>query len=203
MSQSSTGQITTTTSRESLLDSEGTGVVVVLAVPVALVAIAVTAQGSSWRRRARCLAGALLLVGSLLGAMSVGLPYLPAAVALLVAGLRTPPGPVSASRPSRLKSRWPSISPVRVKPARDATESDRVFAGSINRCAVVNVVCAARWSSSSCTAAGRVAVAARFGEHAVADVHRDGVEPWLLGVVVDPPDDVVVDDDARGRSGIG
>ena len=100
VSQSSTGQITTTTSHESLLDTEGTGVVVVLAVPVALVAIAIAAQGSSWRRRARCIAGGLLLVGSLLGAMSVGLPYLPAAVALLVAGLRTAPGPVSEPRPS-------------------------------------------------------------------------------------------------------
>ena len=99
VSQSSTGQITTTTSHDSLLDTEGTAVVGVLAVPVALVAIAIAAQGSSWRRRARCIAGGLLLVGSLLGAMSVGLPYLPAAVALLVAGLRTPPGPVSAPRP--------------------------------------------------------------------------------------------------------
>ena len=99
VSQSSTGQVTTSTSHESLLETDGTGVVVVLAVPVALVAIAVAAQGSSWRRRARCIAGGLLLGGSLLGAMSVGLPYLPAAVALLVAGLRTPPGPVSAPRP--------------------------------------------------------------------------------------------------------
>jgi len=95
VSQTSTGQITTTTSHDSLLDTNGTGVVVVLAVPVALIAIAVAAQGSSWRRRARCIAGGLLLVGSLLGAMSVGVPYLPAAVALLVAGLRTPPGAVS------------------------------------------------------------------------------------------------------------
>ena len=100
VSQTSTGQITTTTSHDSLLDTDGTGVVVVLAVPVVLVATAIAAQGSSWRRAARCLAGGLLLVGSLLGAMTVGLPYLPAAVALLVAGLRTPPGPVSASRSS-------------------------------------------------------------------------------------------------------
>ena len=100
VSQSSSGQVTTTTSHESLLETDGTGVVVVLAVPVALVAIAVVSQGSSWRRRARCIAGGLLLAGSLLGAMSVGLPYLPAAVALLVAGLRTPPGPVSVPRPS-------------------------------------------------------------------------------------------------------
>ena len=96
VSQTSTGQITTTTSHDSLLDTNGTGVVVVLAVPVALIAIAVAAQGSSWRRRARCIAGGMLLVGSLLGAMSVGLPYLPAAVAVLVAGLRTPPRAVSA-----------------------------------------------------------------------------------------------------------
>jgi hypothetical protein len=90
VSQSSSGQVTTTTSRESLVESDGAGAVVVLGVPVALVGIAVAAQGSSWRRRARYLAGGLLLVGSLLGAMSVGLPYLPAAVALLVAGAKTP-----------------------------------------------------------------------------------------------------------------
>ena len=50
----------------------------------------------------------------------------------------------------RLKSSWPSISPARMKPARDATASDRVFAGSISRCAVVNAVRRVRCSSSSC-----------------------------------------------------
>ena len=59
---------------------------IVLAIPVALVALSVAAQGTWWRRRARIVSGALLLFGSLLGAMSVGLPYLPAAVALLVRG---------------------------------------------------------------------------------------------------------------------
>jgi hypothetical protein len=98
-SASSTGVVTTTSTHQSLLESEGSSVVIVLAIPVALVALSVAAQGTSWRRRARIVSGALLLFGSLLGAMSVGLPYLPAAVALLVAGLRTqPPLRVSAVR---------------------------------------------------------------------------------------------------------
>ena len=89
-SASSTGVVTTTSTHESLLESEGSSVVIVLSV---------AAQGTWWRRRARVVSGALLLFGSLLGAMSVGLPYLPAAVALLVAGLRTqPPSRVSAVR---------------------------------------------------------------------------------------------------------
>lgn len=97
-SVASSGVVTTST-HESLLDSEGSSVVIVLAVPVAIVALSVAAQGTSWRRRARIVSGALLLLGALLGAMSVGLPYLPAAVALLVAGLRTtPPSRVSGVR---------------------------------------------------------------------------------------------------------
>jgi hypothetical protein len=92
--------VTTTSTHESLLESEGSSVVIVLAVPVALVALSVAAQGMWWRRNARIVSGTLLLLGSLLGAMSIGLPYLPAAVALLLAGLRTqPPTRVSAVRP--------------------------------------------------------------------------------------------------------
>ncbi len=78
------------TTHESLVDSEGSSVVIVLAVPVVLVALAVAAQGTRWRRAARIASGSLLLLGCLLGAMSIGLPYLPAAIALLLAGLRTP-----------------------------------------------------------------------------------------------------------------
>ena len=86
ISESSSGAVTTTSTRESLLETEGQTVVIVLAVPVVLVSVAVVAQSTSWRRQARIGSGALLLLVALLGAMSVGLPYLPAAVALLVAG---------------------------------------------------------------------------------------------------------------------
>ena len=97
VSSTSSGQVTVESSHESLVDSEGASVVVVLAVPVALVGAAVAVQGASWRRRVRIVSGSLLLVGCLLGAMSVGLPYVPAAIALLIAGLRTPPSKVAVS----------------------------------------------------------------------------------------------------------
>ncbi len=89
VSSTSTGEVTVESSRESLVDSEGSSVVIVLAVPLVLVGVAVAAQGTTWRRAARIASGSLLLLGCLLGAMSIGLPYLPAAIALLVAGLRT------------------------------------------------------------------------------------------------------------------
>jgi hypothetical protein len=89
VSSTSTGEVIVESSHESLVDSEGASVVLVLAVPVVLVALAVVAQSTRWRRAARIVSGSLLLLGCLLGAMSIGLPYLPAAIALLLAGLRT------------------------------------------------------------------------------------------------------------------
>lgn len=76
-------------SRETLLESEGKGVVVVLAVPVLLAGVAVTA--SRWRhaRPVRLVAGGMLMVGCMLGAASIGLFYVPAAFGLLLAGAAT------------------------------------------------------------------------------------------------------------------
>lgn len=96
VSVSSSGDVVTTSTHESLLDSEGESVVILLAVPVVLVGLAVAAQSTPWRRTTRIGSGALLLLGGLLGAMSVGLPYVPAAIALLLAGMRTRP-PTRAS----------------------------------------------------------------------------------------------------------
>jgi cytochrome bd-type quinol oxidase subunit 2 len=83
-------------SRETLVDGEGMSVVAVLAVPVLIAGLAVLA--SRWRhaRQARFVAGGVLFAACLLGAASIGLPYVPAAVGLLVAGSATPREPQSA-----------------------------------------------------------------------------------------------------------
>ena len=86
VSVSSDGTMVTESSRTTLLQSEGASVILVLAVPVVIAGIAVAA--SRWRRsrRIRFVCGGVLLFACLLGAASVGLPYLPAAAALLISG---------------------------------------------------------------------------------------------------------------------
>jgi hypothetical protein len=79
-------EVVTTRSTETLLENEGPSVLVVLAVPVVL---ALAGAGGPAARPRRIGAGSLLLVFCLLGAMSVGLFYLPAAVLLLAAGFMT------------------------------------------------------------------------------------------------------------------
>ncbi len=69
---------------ESLLEHEGSGVLVVLALPVLLAALG-AAPG---RRRGRSLAAVLLWAFAAVGAASVGLLYAPAAVAMTVAAFR-------------------------------------------------------------------------------------------------------------------
>ncbi|HET7487782.1 MAG TPA: hypothetical protein VFJ85_07630 [Acidimicrobiales bacterium] len=65
----------------SLLDAEGGGVLVVLAVPVLLAAVPVAMR----TRRASAAAAAGLTVAALLGAASIGLAYVPTAVLAWVA----------------------------------------------------------------------------------------------------------------------
>jgi hypothetical protein len=89
VSSSSSGETTSATSTETLLESEGTSVLLVLAVPVVLVGIALLTRRSRHARRLRLTTGGLLFAAGLLGAASIGLFYLPAAVLLLVAGART------------------------------------------------------------------------------------------------------------------
>lgn len=89
-SVSSDGTSVTESSTHTLLESEGPSVVVLLAVPVVLAGLSVLARGS---RRARFACGGALLFACLLAAASIGLPYLPAAVALMAAAALTPDGP--------------------------------------------------------------------------------------------------------------
>ena len=80
-------EVVTTTSHETLLEQEGTSVVAVLLVPVALAVAGAFGHGPTVRRR-RIAAGSALAVACVLGAMSLGIFYVPAAAALLTAGLR-------------------------------------------------------------------------------------------------------------------
>jgi hypothetical protein len=85
----SDGRTVTESSTHTLLEVEGAGVAVVFAVPVVVAGVAVAAARSTRARRIRFSCGGLLVVGCLLGAASIGLPYLPAAAALLVSGALT------------------------------------------------------------------------------------------------------------------
>lgn len=89
---SGTGEVVTTATsgHETLLAGEGPSVLIVLAVPVVLAAAGAWPWTARRARRARLVAGWLLLIGVLAGAMTIGLFYLPAAVLLLVSGFKAP-----------------------------------------------------------------------------------------------------------------
>lgn len=74
-------------SHPSLIATQGSGVLVPLAVPVAI-----TGLGLAIRRRALGIAAVALLIFSIIGAASIGLFYLPAAAFMaFAAGARTKP----------------------------------------------------------------------------------------------------------------
>ena len=77
----------TTTSHPTLLETEGASVVAVLAVPVVVALAGAVGRGSTARRR-RIVAGSVLTGACVLGAMSIGIFFVPAAVVLLTAGLK-------------------------------------------------------------------------------------------------------------------
>ena len=88
---SSTGaptEVVTTTSKGTLLEHEGAGVVAVLVVPVAIALAGAFGSGPRARRR-RLVAGWVLAIACVLGAASLGVYFLPAPLALLAAGLKT------------------------------------------------------------------------------------------------------------------
>jgi cytochrome c biogenesis factor len=80
-------EVVTTTSKGTLLDHEGASVIVVLLVPVAVAVVGALGDGPA--RRRRIAAGWVLVAACVLGAASFGIFFLPAAVALLTAGLKT------------------------------------------------------------------------------------------------------------------
>jgi hypothetical protein len=88
---SSSGAVITESSTSTLLQNEGASVLVPLALPVLLAGVAVAVARSRHAMWTRFVAGGLLMAGCVLGAMSIGLPYVPAALALLLSGATTPP----------------------------------------------------------------------------------------------------------------
>jgi hypothetical protein len=75
----------TTVTHQTLLQHEGSGVLVVLAVPVLVAALGAAVRAARGRRAARVFSAFLLCAFSVMGAASVGLFYAPAAVAMAAA----------------------------------------------------------------------------------------------------------------------
>jgi hypothetical protein len=82
----SSGTVIETTTDESLLEREGAGILIVLAIPALLALTAVVVK----RRSVRLGVGFVFLAACLLGAMSVGLFFLPGAVLVLYAASTSP-----------------------------------------------------------------------------------------------------------------
>jgi hypothetical protein len=76
---------TTTTSHPSLVESEGASVLIVLLVPVVIAAIPVLLRHRAAAQPARIAAAVLTGIGVFLAILSVGIFYVPALVALVVA----------------------------------------------------------------------------------------------------------------------
>lgn len=74
--------------RTTLLEEQPGEIVPVVAIALALTGLPLALNRTRFRTGARAIAAALLLVGSLLGSMSVGFFYLPSAVAMTVAAVR-------------------------------------------------------------------------------------------------------------------
>jgi hypothetical protein len=87
---SSDGDIDAQRSASTLLEENGAGVLLVLAGPVAVAALALLAQRTGVARGVAALASALLVAFAVVAGASVGLLYWPAAAAMLLAAARRP-----------------------------------------------------------------------------------------------------------------
>lgn len=87
------GRIVTVVERTTLLENEGTGVLVLLAAPAVVAALALAAGLLRRARPVRLVLGGLLWLFSLAGMMTIGLFLMPVAVGVLVAGALSVPRP--------------------------------------------------------------------------------------------------------------
>ena len=71
----------------TLLEVNGPAVLIPLTIPIALPALALAATRSRFRRLAYAIAALLLLVFCLLSGFSIGMYYVPAALAMLISAL--------------------------------------------------------------------------------------------------------------------
>jgi len=76
-----------TTGSTTLVQSDGWGVLVPLSIPVVIAGVPLALSRTRWRRGALVAASVLLVIFVVLGAASVGLFYLPAAVATVAAAI--------------------------------------------------------------------------------------------------------------------
>ena len=79
-----------TSSRTSLLGTEGDGILVVVAVPVLCVAVPLMLRNGRHARIARQVAVSLLVVMVVLGALSIGVFFVPTLVAMIVSVVTSP-----------------------------------------------------------------------------------------------------------------
>lgn len=87
--------------RQTLLEQSGDDpqTMGMLALPVALAALTLALNGTRLRVPARAVAAALLLTGSILAGFSIGLPYLPSALAMTVAAILGTSSTAARQRP--------------------------------------------------------------------------------------------------------
>jgi hypothetical protein len=78
-----------TTTHRTLLQNEGRSVLVVFMVPITIAAVGAFA-GRRSKRKVRLRAGVLLAIGCFVAAASIGMFFIPSAIALIVAGILTP-----------------------------------------------------------------------------------------------------------------
>jgi hypothetical protein len=76
--------------RVSLVDEEGPGILIVVAIPVVIAGVALALYRTRWGRSAATAGGTLISLFSLLGAFSIGFFYLPSAIALFFASSHLP-----------------------------------------------------------------------------------------------------------------
>jgi hypothetical protein len=86
---------TSSETHPSLVDEQGWGVAIPLSIPVVVAGIPVAVTKTRARRPASIAATSLLLAFTILGAASVGIFYLPSAVAMIVAASHRSPAPVA------------------------------------------------------------------------------------------------------------
>jgi len=72
----------------NLLEQEGTGVISVLLIPVIITGVALLMDGSRYAYLTRLAAALLMLIGSFVAIGSIGVFYVPAAIASVAAALR-------------------------------------------------------------------------------------------------------------------
>lgn len=87
VSISSTGEITRHSRSTTLVQSDGWSVLVPLAVPAAFAGVPLALRRTRWRRGALVAASVLLLAFVVAGLFSIGVFYLPAAVAMVTAAI--------------------------------------------------------------------------------------------------------------------